>query len=170
MIHSDCCNLSSIGDKNAWAGPASVVTFLFLFILFIFFRPAFVCLSWEFLLWRLRVNSSDCPPPTKSRFESPLKFGPPPSDNIKALVWTPSVFGPEKKKERLRKVCQNCQEMGGWGLLSMPNLCPPVFLNSQPVSIISSGTIRSRGANQYEHRAQCNGLESTLTRCLYYKV
>ena len=169
MIHSDCCNLSSIGDKNAWAGPASVVTFLFLFILFIFFRPAFVCLSWEFLLWRLRVNSSDCPPPTKSRFESPLKFGPSSPQTI-SKPWFGHQVCLEKKKERLRKVCQNCQEMGGWGLLSMPNLCPPVFLNSQPVSIISSGTIRSRGANQYEHRAQCNGLESTLTRCLYYKV
>ena len=90
--------LSSIvvGQKGVSDGPAIVAIYrplgtrmpeqvhtetpsCFLFLLFtlcIFSRSS-LCLSVSsFLLWGLRVNSSDCPPRPKSRFESPLKFGP----------------------------------------------------------------------------------------------
>ena len=76
---SDSCNLSAIGDKNAWAGPQrnALLFFSFFFFALWFFSRSSLCLSVSsFLLWGLRVNSSDCPPRPKSRFESPLKFGP----------------------------------------------------------------------------------------------
>ena len=100
-------------------------SFLFTFYSLDFFSSA-LCLSVSsFLLWGLRVNSSDCPPRPKSRFESPLKFGPwhaPPWTISKPGAWTPSVrtrgaFRPRGKKKKKSWILRrpSLAELGGVG-------------------------------------------------------
>ena len=133
---TDSCNLSAIGDKNAWAGPQRNALLFFSFFLIcsliFFLGPAFVCLSQAFccegselillivllgrnldlnLLWNLVPDM-------------------PPLDNIKAMGWTPSVrrkgvFG-TKNPRKVRfwgPVWEKWEELVGLSrLLSMPNL------------------------------------------------